>query len=72
MAHGGAGRARRKPGAGPLINLAARVPVATHRAANDAADALGISVSQYVEQLIARDQQVRAAGGTSAGDSTAA
>ena len=74
MAQGGAGRTRRKRGAGPLINLAARVPVATHQAANEAADALGISVSVYVEQLIAHDQQVRAKvrTSTSAGGSTAA
>ena len=74
MAQGGAGRTRRKRGSGPLINLAARVPVSTHQAANEAADALGVSVSVYVEQLIVKDQQVRAESGTSAsaGGSTAA
>lgn len=48
------------------------MPERTRQIANEAADSLGISINQYVEQLIARDQQVRAAGGTSAGGTTAA
>lgn len=49
-----------------------RVPQRTREVANETADNLGISVNQYVEQLIAKDQQVRAGSSTSAGGSTAA
>lgn len=62
-----AGRTRRKRNAEPLVSLATRVPEHTRVAANTAAEALGISVNQYVQLLVDRDEQQRQEGsGTAA------
>ena len=68
---GGPGRSRRPRGAEPLVKLSA-VPVRTRDAVNDVADALGISVSQYLQDLIERDVEARAREGQNAGDHSAA
>jgi hypothetical protein len=55
MPAGGPGRARRLSAAGPMVPLQGRVPEATRRRANTAADALGVSLGRYLEYLVERD-----------------
>ncbi len=55
MTAGGPGRTRR-PMSTPLVAMKNRVPERTKARANAAADALGITVGQYVELLIERDE----------------
>ncbi len=71
-ASGGPGRSRRARGSEPLVALMSRVPVHTREAVNEAADALGISASQYLQGLIERDREVRARAAHNAGDHSAA
>jgi len=66
------GRTPRKRGAQSLVPMTTRVPEATRLAANHAAQELGVSLGIYLEDLIARDQQVRSGRSTTAGGSTAA
>lgn len=70
-APGGAGRSRRPRVNEPLVKLSA-VPVRTRDAANEVADALGISISQYLQDLIERDREARAREASTAGDHSAA
>jgi len=55
MPAGGAGRARRR-NAIPLVGVHCRVPEGTRTRASSTADALGITMGQYVELLIERDE----------------
>lgn len=55
MPTGGAGRTRR-PATTPLVGMKSRVPERTRLRANAAADALGITLGQYVELLVERDE----------------
>lgn len=55
MPAGGPGRTRRTPG-GPTVGLQARVPLHVRERANAVADALGISLGLYIEQLVTRDE----------------
>jgi len=54
MPAGGPGRTRRRSAA-PLVGMKARVPESTRARANAAADALGITLGQYIEVLVQRD-----------------
>ncbi len=55
MAGGGAGRARRRD-VTELVGVHCRVPESTRTRGGAIADALGITMGQYVELLIERDE----------------
>jgi hypothetical protein len=56
MPYGGPGRARRPRGySEPTVPMQAQVPPHTRQRANAVADALGVSLGRYLEQLIERD-----------------
>ena len=55
MPTGGPGRARRRGSAGPTVPMQGKVPPHTRDRANAIADALGVSLGRYLEQLIDRD-----------------
>jgi len=55
MPAGGPGRTRRRSAA-PLVGMKARVPESTRARANAAADALGITLGQYMELLVQLDE----------------
>ena len=56
MATGGPGRRRRRGElAGPTVCMQARVCEDTRRKANAIADALGITLSEYLERLVNRE-----------------
>lgn len=69
---GGPGRSRRPRGSEPLVTLASKVPVHTRDAVNEVADELGVSISQYLQDLIERDREARARAAQTTGDHTAA
>ncbi len=54
MPAGGPGRARRQKTI-PLVGMHTRLPESTRTRAGASADALGITLGQYVELLIERD-----------------
>jgi hypothetical protein len=57
MAKGGPGRRRRYgEHAGPTVPMQARVREGTRTRANAAADALGITLSEYLERLVNREE----------------
>jgi hypothetical protein len=55
VAGGRPARARRPRGAVPTVPVQAQVPPHTRDRAHAIADALGVSLSRYLEQLIERD-----------------
>jgi len=54
MAAGGLGRRRRRPST-PFVEMKSRVPETVKARVNVAADALGITLGQYIEVLVQRD-----------------